>query len=188
MNFGENIYRLRTERNMSQGNLADALDVSRQSVSKWENNSAVPELEKLIRMAQLFGVTLDELVSGPGTQAPSAPPPEPEPVPEKTNDSGDLISTVLLVFSMVVPRVLIATKGIHLSRFLLFCAMFLITPLSTLGAAFCSRNNKFLFRAFLIYDISFCIGLMFLFGIPAGLLPGCINSIVLLFWACEPEK
>lgn len=62
MNLGENIYRLRTSKNMSQGDLADALEVSRQSVSKWENDSAVPELEKLIKMSELFGVTLDELV------------------------------------------------------------------------------------------------------------------------------
>lgn len=66
MNLGENIYRLRTEKNMSQGALADALEVSRQSVSKWENNSAVPELEKLMKMGELFGVTLDELVGGIG--------------------------------------------------------------------------------------------------------------------------
>lgn len=64
MNLGENIYRLRTEKNMSQGDLADALDVSRQSVSKWENSSAVPELEKLVKMAELFGVSIDTLVNG----------------------------------------------------------------------------------------------------------------------------
>ena len=62
MNLGENIYRLRTGKNMSQGDLAEALDVSRQSVSKWENNSATPELDKLIKMSELFGVSLDELV------------------------------------------------------------------------------------------------------------------------------
>ncbi len=62
MRLGETIYRLRTQKNMSQGDLADALEVSRQSISKWENNSAVPELEKLVRMSQLFGVSLDELV------------------------------------------------------------------------------------------------------------------------------
>ncbi len=64
MNLGENIYRLRTERNMSQGDFADAMEVSRQSVSKWENNSAVPELDKLVKMAEVFGITLDELVRG----------------------------------------------------------------------------------------------------------------------------
>lgn len=68
MNLGENIYRCRVSRNLSQGDLANELEVSRQSVSKWENNSAVPELDKLIRMSRLFGVTIDELVGG-GTAA-----------------------------------------------------------------------------------------------------------------------
>ncbi len=71
MNLGETIYRLRTEKNLSQGDLADALDVSRQSVSKWENNSATPELDKLVKLAQLFGVSLDELITG--TQPEPAP-------------------------------------------------------------------------------------------------------------------
>ncbi|MBQ7330918.1 MAG: helix-turn-helix transcriptional regulator [Oscillospiraceae bacterium] len=64
MNLGENIYRLRTEKGMSQGDLADALEVSRQSVSKWENASAVPELDKLLKMSRVFSVSLDALVSG----------------------------------------------------------------------------------------------------------------------------
>lgn len=64
MNLGENIYRLRTAKNMSQGDLANALEVSRRSVSKWENNSAVPELEKLVKMAELFEISLDSLVTG----------------------------------------------------------------------------------------------------------------------------
>lgn len=62
MNLGERIYQLRSERNLSQGDLADALEVSRQSVSKWETNASVPELDKLIKMSQLFGISLDELV------------------------------------------------------------------------------------------------------------------------------
>ncbi len=78
MNLGENIYKFRTQKNMSQGDLADALDVSRQSVSKWENNSAVPELEKLIKMAQIFGITIDELVAGVEKEQPE---PQPQPAP-----------------------------------------------------------------------------------------------------------
>ena len=64
MNLGETIYRLRTDKQMSQGELAEMVEVSRQSISKWENNSAVPELEKLIRLSEIFGVSLDELVKG----------------------------------------------------------------------------------------------------------------------------
>lgn len=70
MNLGENIYRLRTKHNMSQGDLADALDVSRQSVSKWENQMAVPDLDKLMKMSQLFGVTLDALTGNPPMDMP----------------------------------------------------------------------------------------------------------------------
>lgn len=64
MNVGQTINRLRTARRMSQGDLADALEVSRQSISKWETGASVPELEKLVRLAELFDVSLDELVRG----------------------------------------------------------------------------------------------------------------------------
>ena len=64
MTLGERIYTMRTARNLSQIDLANALDVSRQSVSKWETDASVPELDKLVRMCELFGITMDELVRG----------------------------------------------------------------------------------------------------------------------------
>ena len=64
MTLGETIRTVRSEKGMSQGDLADALDVSRQSVSKWETDASVPELDKLVKMCDLFGVSLDELVRG----------------------------------------------------------------------------------------------------------------------------
>lgn len=80
MSLGENIYRLRTEKGMSQGDLAEALSVSRQSVSKWETDGATPDLDKLIKLSQLFGISLDVLVKGSETSAPQTEPrPEPEP-------------------------------------------------------------------------------------------------------------
>ena len=62
MTLGERIYKLRTEKEMSQGDLADALEVSRQSISKWETNGSVPELDKLVKLSEIFSVSLDELV------------------------------------------------------------------------------------------------------------------------------
>ena len=64
MDLGTTITRLRTQRGLSQGDLAEALEVSRQSVSKWETDASVPELEKLLKLSELFGVTLDALVRG----------------------------------------------------------------------------------------------------------------------------
>lgn len=63
--LGENICRLRTEKRMSQEELAAALAVSRQSVSKWETGASVPDLDKLLRLSEIFDVTLDALVNGP---------------------------------------------------------------------------------------------------------------------------
>ena len=62
MTLGENIARLRAQRGWSQGGLAEALGVSRQSVSKWETDGSVPELDRLVQLSELFGISLDALV------------------------------------------------------------------------------------------------------------------------------
>ena len=64
MTLGERIYKLRTDKELSQGELANALEVSRQSISKWETNGSVLELDKLIKLSEIFDISLDELVTG----------------------------------------------------------------------------------------------------------------------------
>lgn len=84
MTLGESIVSLRAQKGWSQGDLADMLDVSRQSVSKWETDSSVPELDKLLKLADLFGVTLDALVRGeeaPDKTAPETQQPTPQAAP-----------------------------------------------------------------------------------------------------------
>ena len=81
MTLAENIAALRTEKKLSQGALAEQVGVSRQSVSKWETGASTPDLEKLMLLADFFGVTLDALVKD-STPAPSAVENEsPEPIP-----------------------------------------------------------------------------------------------------------
>ena len=62
MTLAEKILALRTARELSQGDLAERLEVSRQSVSKWETGQSVPDLDKIIKLADLFGVTTDYLL------------------------------------------------------------------------------------------------------------------------------
>ena len=76
MTLAEKILSLRTERGMSQDGLAEKLEVSRQSVSKWETGQSTPDLDKIIRLADLFGVSVDELVrEGERPQPPEPPRP-----------------------------------------------------------------------------------------------------------------
>jgi transcriptional regulator with XRE-family HTH domain len=64
MSFGNRLYELRKSRNISQEELAELLDVSRQSISKWENDKAYPEMTRLLYMSDYFGVSLDYLMRG----------------------------------------------------------------------------------------------------------------------------
>lgn len=63
MNLADNLKRLRKEHSLSQEALADKLNVSRQSVSKWESNQAYPEMDKVLQICDLFNLTLDELMN-----------------------------------------------------------------------------------------------------------------------------
>ena len=62
MTFGEKLSKLRKENNFTQEQLADILGVSRQSVSKWESDTAYPETEKLIVLGKLFDCSMDYLL------------------------------------------------------------------------------------------------------------------------------
>ena len=64
MSLGSNIYDLRAKADLSQEELAAKLGVSRQSVSKWETDASVPDVDKLIQLSKVFEITLDELVNG----------------------------------------------------------------------------------------------------------------------------
>lgn len=64
MGFSENLYHMRSERNMTQEQLAMLMGVSRQAISKWESGRAYPEMDKLVRLCGIFECDLDELVRG----------------------------------------------------------------------------------------------------------------------------
>lgn len=62
MSLGQNLQFLRKRDNITQEQLAEALEVSRQSVSKWESDTSYPEMDKLLQLANLFHCNLDDLV------------------------------------------------------------------------------------------------------------------------------
>ena len=81
MSLGDKIAELRRQRGWSQENLAERLGVTRQSVSKWESGASVPDLDKIIGLSELFGVTTDYLIKCEG--AAEAAPSEAEPADDQ---------------------------------------------------------------------------------------------------------
>ena len=64
MSLGTNLALCRRYLGLSQAELADALNVSRQAISKWELDASVPSGENLVRLRELFGVSVDHLIDG----------------------------------------------------------------------------------------------------------------------------
>lgn len=146
MNLGENIYSLRSKHGLSQEELAEKLQVSRQSVSKWENNSAIPDLEKIIRMSELFGVSVDALVK------------EKEDIKDKKEETPQQVVQIIQKESMekrvLAAIILLCTGG------LAFVLLFVLTGLGCLYALpvlacgavclVCKKNPGF-YCAWLLY-------------------------------------
>ncbi len=62
MTIGEKIAKLRTSLDISQEQLAERLSVSRQAVSKWEMDQSLPQIDKVLLLCELFGVSADALL------------------------------------------------------------------------------------------------------------------------------
>ena len=116
MTIGEKISILRRDFNLSQDELAEKLDVSRQSVSKWESGKALPDSDKVLAIAELFGVSTDFLlknteefvtddeVTAPVTEAVA----EPVSVPPIENKKGKKSSAKKVIAFVVAVCLLIA--------------------------------------------------------------------------------
>lgn len=183
MNLGENIYKYRTERNLSQTNLADALEVSRQSVSKWENNSAMPELDKLVKMSDIFQISLDELVFGSRTEPEKGQMSDPTSylsipyVPMRT-----VIGVIMLLFGMVF--FLLSIFWGHNLYFGEEFGEFMSLIIVLLSVSLLGANN---FKAlaicaaiYILYSIV-CFGIMDIVSVTNYLFVG-LTGWIILFW------
>lgn len=139
MNLAENIYRFRTEQNMSQLDLADALEVSRQSVSKWETGAAVPELDKLVKMAKLFEVSLDELVNGEVPQHKEEPAPAEAPEPKHIYIEKPVFPTVkrqYIIGAVIFACALLYAMILYSGRFGMEETLFMVLPVAACGVVY----------------------------------------------------
>lgn len=190
MTLGEKIYALRTGKNMSQGDLAETMGVSRQSVSKWETDASVPDLDKLLKLSDLFEVSLDELVKG---EAPKQDMPKQAELPREREKfpRRKIAGIVLFVLAWLTFLFFFLIGGF--SSALVFASPFLVSGV----LCFACRKNPGLWCAWAVFflvdgyircyttlQISLNVRLLLLYGPDvARLLVLCIQLvwIVLLF-------
>ena len=122
MALPEKLYTLRKKSGLSQEQLAEALNVSRQAISKWEGGSATPESDKLLALSNYFGVSLDYLLK---------------------DGAPDAALIVYGVLSILVPSVPAQISGLSMIRidgssiFLLLCVAAIAA-----GAALLLKSTK----------------------------------------------
>ena len=103
MTFGQKLYTLREERGWSQEDLAEKADVSRQTVSNWENDKVQIDAEKLKRLSEVFGVGMDELYAA-DTAIPKAEP--------QAKNKRITLAVVIILICLALSSLVLAVIGL----------------------------------------------------------------------------
>ncbi len=103
MTFGQKLYTLREERGWSQDELAEKADVSRQTVSNWENDKVQIDAEKLKRLSEVFGVGMDELYAADTV---------PEPQEGQKRSKRNMLAVMLVLIGLAVCAIVLAVVGL----------------------------------------------------------------------------
>lgn len=135
MTLGEKIYELRTQHNLSQGDIANELNVSRQSISKWENGNSTPDLEKIVKLAEIFNVSLDELIKNEEKEETIVNTPE-QLTATKTNTREKKIGKGLIIAGVISIFVFLLL-GLEITGF------FIAIPLFACSIVFYKAKNNY---------------------------------------------
>ena len=145
MSLGERLYKLRKKKNLSQEEVADRLNVTRQTISKWETDQSVPDFDKILPLCNLYNISTNELLTG-----------EEETKNSIKNDNGEIrikraktISISVLLYFISIICIIIGEKYIDeqilVGIFLLICGIstsYLIYNLTKLPKAQESRKDS----------------------------------------------
>lgn len=144
MNLGNKLTELRKNNNLSQEELANKMQVSRQSISLWENNQSKPSTEKLIELAKFFNVSLDSLIS-------ENPIDYSNDIIAKTVHTKETYQTLVnettnffqrhlvrIVLLIIIPLIVLAIRGITFPEYLIFLVLYILifVPIIIYGSIF----------------------------------------------------
>lgn len=92
---GKTIAKLRQNKNMTQQQLAAALSVSHQAVSKWETGAALPDVQTLVALTRLFGITIEQLLEGEVLEDRVEPPKQASAFDESIQNIGNFVNNIV---------------------------------------------------------------------------------------------
>ena len=138
MTIGQRIAQKRKEQGLSQEALGERLGVSRQSIYKWESDAALPEIDKLMALAKLFGVTVGWLL---GVEEPAAPPQEPPQ--ELTESQLKMVEEIAERYIAALPQPLPSRRKRRFKIAVAAAALCLCGVLITLNGKLDRLNSRY---------------------------------------------
>lgn len=130
MKINEKIYNLRKEHNLSQEELADKLNVSRQTISKWELGESCPDFDKIVPLCEVFNITTEELLRD-----------KKEIVQSENSGKVDVIKAILICVSIffyfiAIIATVVAEEVLHLNDGLVAATFLILTAIATIILVF----------------------------------------------------
>ena len=142
MKFNDKLIELRKKEGLSQEELGYKLNVTRQTVSKWELGQTTPEMEKLVEMSKIFNISVDELINESEAVVNQNPIIEDQPIEEKSTKGNKAI--FFIVGALIIVIVLIVLK--------FFSGIFMINKIKDEGT---KTQESIIERFFGIFDKAF---------------------------------
>ena len=127
MSLGERLYNLRKNKNLSQEEVADKLNVTRQTVSKWETDESKPDFDKIVPICELFGIDSKELLTGEKELTTAET--ETKENKEIKKKKAAIISVSILLYFVSIVWILVSEEtfrlndGLVVGVFLLICGI-----------------------------------------------------------------
>ena len=129
MSLGERLYELRKNKNLSQEEVADQLNVTRQTISKWETDESKPDFDKIVPICELFGIDSKELLTGEKelTQTET----ETKENKEVKKKKATIISLSILLYFVSIVWILVSEETFRLNDGLVVGVFMLICGIAT---------------------------------------------------------
>lgn len=122
MNLGEKLFELRKAKSLTQDEVAEKLNVTRQTVSKWETNQSTPDFDKIIPISELFEIGVEELLTGKAKEEKEEKEEEKEEIKEKVltkqevkEKSAKVVSGSIFIYILSVAFIMIAIPVKHVN-------------------------------------------------------------------------
>ena len=125
MKINEKIYSLRKKHNLSQEELADRINVSRQTVSKWELGDSTPDFDKIVPLCEVFGISTDELLTNKKIEENNGQEDKPD------TKKALYICIAIFMYFIGIVSIVLGEEYFHLNEGLLVSVFLLIVGLAT---------------------------------------------------------